>query len=148
MKKFSLILTILSTLFILSCSNENYSVDQASMRLPIGAGTNSAAFFTFQNNTDQSVKVLSATSSLDAKIEVHNVLMMDNMMHMQEVEFVEIEKNSTTTFKSGSYHLMIMGIKDKLKADDVVSFTLSLDNTEKVSFEAIVKDLNAMKMDH
>lgn len=148
MKNFSLILTILSTLFLLSCSKVNYSVDQASMRLPLGAGTNSAAFFTFQNNTDQSVKVLSATSSLDAKIEVHNVLMMDNMMHMQEVEFVEIEKKSATEFKSGSYHLMIMGIKDELKADDVVSFTLNLDNKETVSFEASVKDLNAMKMDH
>ena len=74
-------------------------------------------------------------------------MMMDGMMHMQEVEYVEINANSDLEFKSGSYHVMIMGIKDELKADDSVSFTLNLDNSESVSFEATVKDLKAMKMD-
>jgi len=123
---------------------EKYSVDQASMRLPLGSGTNSAAFFTFQNNTEQPVRVISATSSLDAKIEIHNVLMMDNMMHMQQVKFVEVKAGSNVVFKSGTFHLMIMGIKDKLNADELVSFTLQLENLEKVTFEASVKDLNTM----
>ena len=154
--KISLFLTIVFTLFILSCNKEDkikketedYTVYQANMRLPLGAGTNSVVFFTFQNNTEQSVKVISATSSLDAKVEIHNVLMKDNMMFMQQAEFVEVKAKSNIIFKSGSYHLMVMGIKDKLKAKDLVTFTLELDNKEKITFKASVECLNKINSKH
>ena len=156
MNKISLFLTIVFTLFIQSCNKEDkskkeiedYTVHQAEMRLPLGVGTNSVVFFTFQNNTEQTLKVISATSSLDAKVEIHNVLMKDNMMFMQQVEFVEVKAKSNIIFKSGSYHLMLMGIKDKLKANDLVTFTLELDNKEKVTFKAHVTELNTIHSKH
>jgi len=72
--------------------------------------------------------------------------MKDNMMHMQRVDFVEIKANSTQTFKSGSYHIMLMGIKDQLKAKDEVTITLNLDNGKTMNFNAIVTDFNTNKI--
>ena len=138
---------IISILLLQSCSKENYSIENAIMRLPLGAGTNSAAFFTLTNNTDEDIKIVSASSTLDAKIEVHNVSMMNGMMHMHEVEFIEVGAHKSQEFKSGAYHIMMMGIKDQLKANDQVTITLELSSGESISFDATVTDLNAMKTD-
>ena len=128
---------------IQSCNKEPYAVEHAFMRLPAGAGTNSAVFFTFKNQSDVDVKIVAASSSLNAKIEIHNVTMKDNMMHMHQVDYVEVKADASQLFKSGSFHVMVMGIKDKVAEHDKVSFTLTLDNNKTVSFDAMVQNMTA-----
>ncbi|BCE00757.1 copper chaperone PCu(A)C [Marinicellulosiphila megalodicopiae] len=144
MKNFSLIITLMLSIFLIhSCSKQPYVIENAVMRLPAGAGTNSAVFFTFKNQSDQDIQILSASSPLNAKLEIHNVSMKNNMMHMHPVDNIKIKSNSEQQFKSGSFHIMVMGIKDSLIENDKVLITLTLDNNQTTTFEATVQNMTS-----
>jgi len=49
--KYLTLLLATSILLLQGCNKSEYTINDATMRLPIGAGTNSAAFFTFHNAT-------------------------------------------------------------------------------------------------
>ena len=66
-------------------------------------------------------------------------LMTSGVSSMHEVDGVEIPAGGTAELKSGSYHVMLMGLKRDIKPGDKVIFTLSFKNAGTMTIEAPVK---------
>ena len=74
-------------------------------------GRPGAAFLTIENDGEAD-RLVSATSTLSPKVELHTHIQEDGVMKMRPVEFIEIPAKETVELKSGGYHIMLFDVKD------------------------------------
>ncbi|MFJ2033786.1 copper chaperone PCu(A)C [Streptosporangium sp. NPDC087985] len=109
----------------------------------------SAAFGTLVNNTDTDVTVVSGSSPLSPKIELHEVADSGGKMVMQSKEggFV-IPARGTHLLQPGGDHIMLMGVTQEVKPGAQIPFTLTLNDGETLTFTAVGKDFAGGKEDY
>lgn len=109
----------------------------------------SAAFGTLVNNTDSDITVVSGTSPLSPKIELHEVVDSKGKMIMRPKEggFV-IPARGTHQLQPGGDHIMLMGVTEEVKPGAQIPFTLTLKGGETLEFTAVGKDFAGGKEDY
>jgi len=93
-------------------------------------------------------KLVSASSPVAGLVEVHEMKMENNVMKMAPVAGgIPLPAGQAVELKPGGYHVMLMQLKQQLKAGDTVPVTLTIEHTgggtETVEVEAPVKALGA-----
>ena len=109
-------------------------------------GRPGGGYMTVHNMGDQADKILSATSSMAERVQLHTHIMKDGKMMMRRVEHVEVPAKGHVEFKSGGLHLMIFGIKQHIKPGDKLPLTLVFEKAGSVEIEALVEGMGKMKM--
>lgn len=101
-----------------------------------------AAFGLLTNTTDDPVTIVSATSPVASKVELHEVVMGDGgaMVMQPKPGGFEIGPHETLTLEPGGFHIMLMGVKQPIVAGDDVEITLTMDDGSTLTFHAIAKD--------
>lgn len=99
--------------------------DQAKVRAMPGHQANTAAFLQVTNDSEKTIKLVSVSTSAAKKAEFHSHSKGDKgMMRMQQEPFIEIAAKQTFTFKSGGYHIMVMGLHKPLVPGQTIDMTL------------------------
>lgn len=90
---------------------------------------NGAAYLRgIQNKGRQTDRLLSASSPVAARVELHRMALDGGVMRMREVPAIELPANKTTPLRhSGEYHLMLMDLKQPLKDGDRFDLTLNFE---------------------
>lgn len=138
-------------LALLSCTvHAQIMVDGAYVRATPPNTPNSAAFLQLMNHSKESVSLVSVSSDAAEKVELHNHVMADGMMKMRQVDSISIKGMETLSLQPGGFHIMLMGIKAPLTEGQEISFTLTFESGETVSFQAPVKSIKGdkPKMEH
>ncbi|MFF0294433.1 copper chaperone PCu(A)C [Kitasatospora sp. NPDC004615] len=106
-------------------------------------------FATLVNNTGAKVTVVSGTSTVSAKTELHEVADVDGKPTMRPKAggFV-IEANGSHELKPGADHVMLMGLSKPVKPGDEVTVTLTLDDGKTLKFTAVAKAFAGGKEDY
>ena len=107
------ILTALATAYLLFSDKETaYSdirVENVALRLPAPGQTTAAAYFDIVNDGGAN-ELLSASTPISTKVELHTHLHEDGMMKMRMVKSVKILPQQTTRFKRMGLHVMIFNV--------------------------------------
>lgn len=98
---------------------------------------NSAAFLEMNNNSKEEVFLLKATSAVAQKVELHEHVMNNGMMKMQEVEKIAIPAQASTMLKPGGYHIMLIGLKKPLLVGESISLELHYSNGDIVKLDSV-----------
>ena len=107
-------------------------------------GNTAAAHLIIRNNGDEADRLVSASSNLDAMVQVHEVVTSGGSGMMQELEDgLEIPANSDVELKQGGYHVMIMDIDPELSTGDEVELTLVFENAGEVTFTVEAEQLTS-----
>ncbi|MBB2910196.1 hypothetical protein FHS43_001459 [Streptosporangium becharense] len=108
-----------------------------------------AAFGTLVNNTDAEVTVVSGSTPLSPKVELHEVVESGGKMVMQPKQsgFV-IPARGTHRLQPGGDHIMLMGVTEEVKPGAQVAFTLTLKDGKTLEFTAVGKDFAGGKEDY
>lgn len=114
-------------------------VSNVWLRETIPGAQNGAAYFTITNQHTEAVRLVGATTAAARVVEVHEHVMRDGMMRMQEVPALEIAPAATVQFKPGGYHLMLFGLKKPLVVGDQVDFTLNFANGDTMLIRGDVR---------
>jgi len=108
-------------------------VEDAWVRATVGAKdtTMTAAFMSLTNPGDSDIKLTSATSPVAGVVQLHEMATKDGKMVMQEkAGGITVPATSHAHLSPGGDHIMLMGLKQPLKAGDEVPLTLTFsDNT-------------------
>lgn len=104
----------------------------------------SAIFVVLENTGAEARSVVSASTSIAEKTELHNMTMDGGMMKMTPVKAIELKPKAKTELKPGSYHVMVFGLKEKPAAGATVPLTLTLDNGQTLSVNATVRKMEGM----
>ncbi len=148
MKTIRLIAIFLS-LSLLSLFASDIQISKAYVRAMPPQAKTSAAFMLIKNNSDKDIYLLSAKSNISKFAELHNVRLKDGMMAMYQVPKILIKAHSTTSLKSGSFHIMLISLKTKfLKAGQKIKLNLKFSNTQMIDLILPVKKITMghMKM--
>ncbi|ROM96088.1 copper chaperone PCu(A)C [Pseudomonas brassicacearum] len=96
-----------------------------SQELPPNAPT-VAAYFVIHNNGKTADRLLSVASPIAGKAELHEHVMQNDLMKMQQVPSVEIPASGNITFAPMAYHVMLLELKDRSLLRDGKRFPLTL----------------------
>ncbi|HUL68510.1 MAG TPA: copper chaperone PCu(A)C [Burkholderiaceae bacterium] len=95
----------------------------------------------------QSARLVKVTSPVAGVSEIHEMSMVDNMMHMHAVDALELPAGKTVELKPGGYHIMLQDLKQTIKEGDVVPMTLVVEGSDgrrtNVDVKVPVKAVNA-----
>ncbi len=109
-------------------------------------GPVSAAYMTIQNGSSKADRLISVVTSAAGAAEVHETYSQDNgMMGMRPVQGgLEIPANGSVMLKPGSYHIMLMNLKDQLKEGQTIKLSLTFASGKKIDVDAPVKQMTGM----
>jgi len=93
-----------------------------------------------QGNAD---RLLGAYSPVAEKTELHNHIHQDGLMKMVEVESIDVPANGRLDLKPGSFHVMLIGLKQPLNEGEHFPIRLDFEQAGSVDLEVIVKNMNA-----
>lgn len=88
---------------------------------------------------DKNARLVSASSPVAGVVEIHEMVMVDNVMKMRQVPGLDLPAGRTTELKPGGYHVMLMDLKQPLKGGDVVPLTLVFEDEAKKPFTQEIK---------
>lgn len=141
MKRIGWLILILAglTLCISACSRAGGFGIKEPWSRPANAGDNGAAFFVISNQENASLVLRSASGTIAEKIELHKSSMENGVMKMEPQAFVEVPAKQSVEFKPGSYHVMLINLKQDLKPGDTFDLTLQFDGSEAKTIQVTVK---------
>ncbi|MEM6414878.1 MAG: copper chaperone PCu(A)C [Pseudomonadota bacterium] len=100
----------------------------------------SAAFFDVCNQGSTAAAIQSITSTAAAVAELHTTVRTeDGVVRMQPLETLVIASGAIAEFSPGNDHVMLIGLKEAIEAGSTVPVTLTFDNGETVTIDAIAK---------
>jgi len=124
-------------------------ISDAQVRAMPPGQPNTAAFLTLKNTSAQSVTLVSAKTNAAKKAEFHNhIKNAAGVMSMQQVASINIEPNASFVFKSGSYHIMLMGLNKMLKPGESVSLELTDQQGRTYTYDVPVVSMMGGGMHH
>jgi periplasmic copper chaperone A len=142
MKKI-LIFVLAGMLLLSACGapvSDSMEAKDAWVRSGVSGG-NSAAYMVLANGTAQDVELIGVSSDAASAAEIHlSQLNADGVMQMIQQESIAIKSGGKLELKPGSYHIMLIGLKQDLNAGESIALTLHFRDYGDVLLTAPVQD--------
>ena len=130
----ALLITSLFSVGLVACqatnNAPNVQIENATMRAPLPGQSTAVAYFDIVNTGGEDV-LLSASSNISDRVELHNHLRENGVMKMRQVENVEIPGKETVSFKSGGLHIMMFDAEIR----DPVTLTLNFKTHDDIMIQ-------------
>lgn len=107
------------------------------------AGRPGAVFLTIDNKGGAD-RIVSASSPLSDRVELHTHSMDNGVMKMRQIEAIDIEANGKTELKSGGLHIMLFNVDPLPENGSMVPLTLNFEKAGAVEIKAMVSDKAGM----
>ncbi|MGF7006150.1 copper chaperone PCu(A)C [Aminobacter sp. BE322] len=120
-----------------------------SRATPPGARV-AGGYLVVKNEGSEADRLVSIRSDISEKAEVHEMSVgADGVMKMRQItDGVEIPAGGEVAFKSGSYHIMFIGLKAPVKEAEKFSATLTFEKAGTVTVEFAVDKMGGQSQDH
>ncbi len=106
---------------------------------PPGAPTG-AGYLTVTNTGKTADRLMGGASPLAERVEVHTVSMTGNVMRMRAMpEGAEIGPGKTLSLAPGGSHLMLVGVKQRIRPGDRIPVTLKFAKAGEVKVEFVAQ---------
>jgi hypothetical protein len=100
---------------------------------------NGAVYATIRNAGSSDDALVSATSSVAEKVELHEVRNEAGVMAMRPIDKLSVPAGGVVELKPGGYHVMLLGLKRDLNPGDSVPVTLTFQKSAPVTVNAQVR---------
>jgi periplasmic copper chaperone A len=121
------------------------SVKEPWVRATVAQQKATGAFM--QLTSTQGGQLVSASSPVAGIVEIHEMAMDGNVMKMRAVKGLELPAGKAVQLKPGGLHVMLLDLKQQIKAGDSVPLTLVVQGKdgkrETLEIKAAVKALGA-----
>lgn len=143
------VILLLSVMFLLgACGNkEGMEVSDIWARTST-QGTNSAVYFVIQNHTGMTDELIGAASDSAEAVEIHESRMEGDVMTMSRVDSVVLDPAAKVEFTPGGLHIMLVNLKQDLKAGDEIQVTLQFKNSPDITVTATAREATEMNMNN
>lgn len=104
----------------------------------------SAVFGTIKNRSGKAITVVSATTPASAMTQLHEVVMKNGAMVMQEKKAgFRVPARGKVVLKPGGNHIMLMQLTGPVTAGKLIPVTIRLSDGSTVTFKAVGKPFAA-----
>jgi len=128
----------------------NVEVSDASARAT-APGQESAAI-QFSITSKKEARLVAIISPVAGAVEIHSMTHDNGVMKMRAIEFLPLPAGKTVKLGASGNHVMLLNLKNPLKAGDNVPLTITVEfankSREKINVNAEVKSLTASHNEH
>lgn len=114
---------------VATLAQADVTVSDPWVRGTVPAQRATGAFMRLQ--ADQDLRLVAASSPVAGVAEIHEMVMQDKVMKMRRVDGIALGKGKPLELKPGGYHVMLMDLKQPLKAGEQVPLTLTFEGAAK-----------------
>jgi periplasmic copper chaperone A len=119
-------------------------IDEAYVRLVPPNAPASAAFMVISNSGSAPRQLLKAQSPVAKTVELHTHVNDHGVMKMRPVTSIAIEPHAQVELKPGSYHIMLIDLKQPLNEGDTVPLALFFDDGSSQQISAPVRKIQTV----
>jgi periplasmic copper chaperone A len=109
------------------------------LRQPPASLNEAAVYVVIENHTAVARSIVSGTTDIADKVELHEMKMEKMMMRMNQVPKVDLPARGKVSFNPNGLHIMLFGLKKRPVEGDSVIVTLMLDDGTTVPVTATVR---------
>ncbi len=129
------------------CASAQTTVKDAWVRGTVEQQKTTGAFM--QITSAQGGKLVAVQSPVAGVVEIHEMSMQGNVMNMHAIPELALPAGKSVELKPGGYHVMMMDLKQTMKAGEIVPLTLVVEGKdgkrETIEVKASVRALGAPK---
>lgn len=108
-----------------------------------------AAYFTVQNNSKETQKLVGVESPVYGRTELHKSMVVDGVAKMEAMDGIAIEPGDIVTMKPGGLHTMLFEPKDPQVLGGTVPMVLKFESGARIAVDAKIAKGDGMGMsDH
>jgi copper(I)-binding protein len=100
---------------------------------------NGVVYVTISNRGSEADALLSAATDVANTAELHETVEQGGKMVMRPLPKFDVPAGGKLEMKPGSYHIMLLSLKQDLKPGDTVNVGLTFEKAGKIALEAPVK---------
>ena len=116
-------------------------------RATIGSMPRNAAYISITNHGGMADRLLAVESSLALKTELHTMDVSNGVMKMRQIDGgIAIPAGKTIQLAPGGFHVMLIGLKAALNADENYQVTLTFEKAGKIKLTGLAKRPADLKM--
>lgn len=117
------------------------SITHPHARATVEGAPVSGGYMTITNNGAEDDRLVSVEVDFARKTEIHDMAMDGDVMKMRRLdEGAMIPAGKTVIFKSGSFHVMFMGLNAPLNADETRKAVLTFEKAGAIDVEFTIED--------
>lgn len=120
------------------------AVSRAWSRATVGKGAPGVAYFTIENRSAESDRILSVSSPVAARASVHRTVREGGMMQMRPAANLLIAPASRVAFEPGGLHVMLMGLREALVSGRRFSLTIRFEKAGELEVDVAVAGVGAV----
>ena len=113
---------------------------------------NSAVYITLINHDSTKTKLVAAKTAIAEYAEMHQHQIINKVVKMQQLDHIKIKSGEKLTMQPGGLHIMLFGLKKKIRKGDKFSLDLIFENKKSIPALVIVREIGAIdesfKMNH
>jgi len=116
-------------------------VSGPEVRASLGVNPNTAGYLVIENAGTQADALVGAFCACAREVQLHLMTTRDGIMKMERADSLAIPAGGRLALRPGGAHLMILGVKQPLKAGTEVPMTLTFRRAGKVTtaFHVVVR---------
>ena len=116
------------------------SVERPWARALPPVAPNGAAYLRIANTGDAPDRIVSASSPIAERVEIHAHEMDGGVAKMRHVHSVEVPAHGAVSFEPGGLHLMLIGLKKPLVVGKRFALTLGFENAGELAVTVEITD--------
>ncbi len=145
------IASTLALLMLAAAAQAQVTVGEPWVRATVPQQKATGAFMLL--NSAQDGKLVAARSPVAGVVEIHEMAMEGQLMKMREAKGgIALPAGQAVELKPGGYHVMLMDLKQQVKAGETVPMTLVVEGKDgqrqTIEVKAPVRPLNAAATGH
>ena len=139
MKRIFILMFVLSSLISACSAPGDMEVHQAWVR-PTAQGETAAVYLTIHNHSASDDELIGATTTVADAVEIHESKIENDVMRMGMVTSLPIAADEEIVFMPGSFHIMLVNIKEELVLGEHIGLILHFKNHEDIVVEVHIED--------
>lgn len=100
---------------------------------------NTAGYMVLRNTGSSPDYLVAARADFSEAVELHTMVMQDNVMKMNMVERIEIPAGGEVALAPGGFHVMFLGVNQELAAGTTAKVTLVLEQGGEITLDMPVR---------
>jgi copper(I)-binding protein len=113
-----------------------------------GAAANGAAYLKIENQGATHDRLIAAAADVAARVELHAHIVEDGVAKMRQVEAIDAPAGAAAELAPGGYHIMLMELKQPLKAGETFPLTLTFEKAGSIELQVAVEAAGATEPAH
>jgi len=118
-------------------------ISNAWVNETVGNVSNTAAFLTITNSDDKRARLISVSTHMARKTEIHQMVHAKGIMRMRKIKQLVIPAAGAINLKEAGVHIMIMGLREKLKVGTQVIVDLTFASGAQIQHSFVVRSAGA-----